>query len=61
MPSALCRRGAPRRLPPMDVAADPAWSSLLPPLLAIGMALVTRQIIPSLVLGVWVGAWLVEG
>ena len=44
-----------------DGAADPSWTSLLPPLLAIGMALATRQIIPSLVVGVWVGAWLVEG
>jgi len=44
-----------------DEAADPSWLSLLPPLLAIGMALATRQIIPSLVLGVWLGAWLVEG
>ncbi len=40
---------------------DPDWTSLLPPLLAIGMALATRQIIPSLVVGVWFGAWLVEG
>jgi Na+/H+ antiporter NhaC len=40
---------------------DPGWTSLLPPLLAIGMALATRQIIPSLVVGVWFGAWLVEG
>lgn len=45
----------------VDGAADPSWTSLLPPLLAIGMALATRQIIPSLVMGVWVGAWLVEG
>ncbi len=42
-------------------SVDPAWTSLLPPLLAIGMALATRQIIPSLIVGVWVGAWLVEG
>jgi Na+/H+ antiporter NhaC len=40
---------------------DPVWTSLLPPLLAIGLALATRQIIPSLVAGVWLGAWLVEG
>jgi Na+/H+ antiporter NhaC len=44
----------------MDTA-DPSWVSLLPPLLAIALALVTRQIIPSLVAGVWLGAWLVEG
>jgi Na+/H+ antiporter NhaC len=40
---------------------DPVWTSLLPPLLAIGLALATRQIIPSLVAGVWLGAWLAEG
>jgi Na+/H+ antiporter NhaC len=44
-----------------EPARDPVWTSLLPPLLAIGLALATRQIIPSLVAGVWLGAWLVEG
>ncbi|HSI93310.1 MAG TPA: Na+/H+ antiporter NhaC family protein [Jiangellaceae bacterium] len=34
------------------------WTSVLPPLIAIGMALATRQIIPSLVVGVWLGALL---
>jgi Na+/H+ antiporter NhaC len=42
-------------------ARDPVWTSLLPPLLAIGLALATRQIIPSLVAGVWLGAWIVDG
>ncbi|WP_082126688.1 Na+/H+ antiporter NhaC family protein [Allosalinactinospora lopnorensis] len=37
------------------------WFSILPPLLAIGLALLTRQILPSLLAGVWLGAWLVEG
>jgi len=37
------------------------WLSVLPPLLAIGLALVTRQVIPSLVLGIWVGATLIAG
>jgi Na+/H+ antiporter NhaC len=40
---------------------DAAWTSLLPPLLAIGLALITRQIIPSLVAGVWIGSWLAAG
>lgn len=40
---------------------DPGWLSILPPLLAIGLALATRQIIPSLVAGVWLGAWLLAG
>jgi Na+/H+ antiporter NhaC len=44
-----------------EEAPQPGWPSLLPPLIAIGLALATRQIIPSLVAGVWLGAWLVEG
>lgn len=31
--------------------------SVLPPLLAIGLALWLRQIIPALFIGIWVGAW----
>ncbi|MFB6230285.1 MAG: Na+/H+ antiporter NhaC family protein [Salinibacter sp.] len=34
----------------------PGWLSLLPPLLAIGMALVYRKVVPALFFGVWVGA-----
>lgn len=37
------------------------WTSILPPLLAIVLAMLTRQIIPSLIAGVWLGAWLLEG
>jgi Na+/H+ antiporter NhaC len=37
------------------------WTSILPPLVAIVLALLTRQIIPSLIVGVWLGAWLLEG
>ena len=33
------------------------WISLLPPLVAIGLALVMRQVIPALFAGIWVGAW----
>jgi Na+/H+ antiporter NhaC len=47
--------------PDEAVAVSPGWLAVLPPLLAIGLALVTRQIIPSLVAGVWLGAWLLEG
>ncbi|BAS29262.1 Na+/H+ antiporter NhaC family protein [Limnochorda pilosa] len=32
------------------------WTSALPPLLAIGLAAATRQVIPSLLVGLWVGA-----
>ncbi len=34
----------------------PGWLSLLPPILAIGLALLTRQVIVALLLGVWVGS-----
>ena len=34
----------------------PGWLSLLPPLLAIGMALLYRRVVPALFFGVWVGA-----
>ncbi|MEF8866204.1 MAG: Na+/H+ antiporter NhaC family protein [Salinibacter sp.] len=36
--------------------AVPAWLSILPPLLAIGMALLYRRVVPALFFGVWVGA-----
>lgn len=38
--------------------AVPGWLSIIPPVLAIGMALVFRRVVPSLFLGVWVGAWI---
>jgi Na+/H+ antiporter NhaC len=39
----------------------PGWLSLLPPLLAILLALVFRQVVPALVAGIWVGGWVVTG
>ncbi|MEJ5384556.1 MAG: Na+/H+ antiporter NhaC family protein [Fimbriimonadales bacterium] len=39
----------------------PAWWSLLPPLLAIALALALRQVALALVGGVWLGAWLIAG
>ncbi len=38
--------------------AASAWS-VLPPLLAIGLALWIRQVIPALFVSIWLGAWLV--
>ncbi len=35
----------------------PGWLSILPPIIAIGLALLTRQVITSLAAGVWIGAW----
>ena len=37
------------------------WISIIPPVLAIGLALLTRQVVVALFLGIWVGASLVEG
>lgn len=39
----------------------PGWLSILPPLVAIGLALLTRRVIPSLIAGVWIGGWFVAG
>jgi len=36
------------------------WLSIVPPVLAIGLALLTRQVLVALLLGVWVGAVIVE-
>ena len=36
------------------------WS-LLPPVAALGLALWKKQIYPALLLGVWMGWWVVEG
>jgi len=41
--------------------AIPGWLSILPPLLAIGMALLYRRVIPALFFGVWVGAFVAVG
>ena len=34
----------------------PGWISILPPLLAIIMALLLRNVIPALIAGIWFGA-----
>jgi len=41
--------------------AIPGWVSVLPPLLAIIVALAFRQVVPALFLGVVVGAWSLNG
>ena len=40
---------------------DHGWLSVLPPLIAIGLALVARQVVLALLLGVWVGAVIIHG
>ncbi len=36
------------------------WTSILPPVLAIVLAIISRQVIPSLGIGIWVGFCIVE-
>ena len=43
-------------------SADHAgWVSALPPVIAIGLALLLRQVIPALFIGIWIGAWALAG
>ena len=42
-------------------APNAGWLTLLPPILAIAMALVFRQVVPALFAGIWVGAWIIYG
>lgn len=44
-----------------DVRVLPGWTSVLPPLLAIVLALLTRQVLVSLVIGGWFGCLLLVG
>lgn len=44
-----------------SAGAMPGWTTTLPPVVAIAVALISRQVLPALFLGVWVGAWLVQG
>lgn len=41
--------------------AIPGWASILPPVIAIVMALLFRRVVPALFLGIWIGAWIVQG
>jgi Na+/H+ antiporter NhaC len=40
---------------------EPTWISVLPPLLAIGLAIATRQVYLSLAAGVWLGWTIIVG
>lgn len=39
----------------------PLWLSILPPLLAIAMALIFREVFVSLLIGLWLGAFIING
>jgi Na+/H+ antiporter NhaC len=45
----------------LDATLTPPWFSLLPPILAIAIALIFRQVITALFAGVWLGALAVAG
>ena len=47
--------------PPDPVKKDFGWLSIIPPVLAIGMALVTRQVVVALLLGVYCGSLIITG
>jgi len=53
--------GAERLRTSVTVRSIPAWLSVLPPLLAIVLALLLRQVVVSLVAGIWLGAFFVFG
>jgi hypothetical protein len=39
----------------------PGWVSILPPLIAIILAFISRSVIPSLFAAIWFGVWLLSG
>lgn len=40
---------------------DPGWTSILPPVCAIALAIISRQVILSLLAGIWLGWWQLGG
>ncbi|NIP17826.1 MAG: Na+/H+ antiporter NhaC family protein [Xanthomonadales bacterium] len=52
--SAVAQQG-----PSPDAAAT--WLSILPPMLAIAFALALKRVIPALFVGIWLGAWIING
>lgn len=46
---------------PFPVEADLGWLSLLPPLAAIALALISREVVLSLFAGIWLGALILHG
>jgi len=44
-----------------SVRVIPAWIAILPPIIAIAVALITKNVIPALFLGLWFGAFSING
>ena len=45
----------------VEATVIPGWASVLPPLLAIALALIFREVVTALFAGVWLGAFFVVG
>ena len=45
----------------VDAPRFPGWISLLPPLIAIALALIFRHVVVSLFFGIWLGGFFIEG
>ncbi len=58
---ALCALAGPDNTGQTSGGVVGSWLSILPPVLAIGLALWTRQVVVALMLGVWTGAVLLTG
>ncbi|MEZ4699580.1 MAG: Na+/H+ antiporter NhaC family protein [Rhodothermales bacterium] len=56
---ALVRDGA--VIQSMEKRVIPGWLAIVPPLLAILIALIFKRVIPALFLGIWVGSWAAAG
>ncbi len=44
-----------------DAMAHSGWWSIMPPLLAIALALLLKRVIPALFIGIWLGGWIIAG
>ncbi|MGM0439930.1 MAG: Na+/H+ antiporter NhaC family protein [Chlamydiota bacterium] len=58
MPGSFGSQKLPLKTPSL---MEPSFFSLLPPLAAIAFAIISRKIIPSLFVGLWLGASMLEG
>jgi Na+/H+ antiporter NhaC len=45
----------------INVSPEPGWITLMPPVIAIGIALIFRSVIPALFIGIWFGAFIIAG
>jgi len=58
---ALCLFLPASALASAQLASHAGWISIMPPLIAIALALWFKQVIPALFAGVWMGAWAING